>query len=77
MCPTYVKCLKIDKLGVRSDKYIVIRYPKETKGYYFYLADKQKMFVSFRIVFLKKKKFEERINASKVKLVKVQRVELI
>ena len=38
-CPAYVKCLKIDKLEARSDRYNFIGYPKETKGYYFYLAD--------------------------------------
>ena len=47
-CPTYVKCLITDKLGPRSDKCNFIEYPKETKGYYFYLADEQKVFVSLR-----------------------------
>ena len=54
-CLTFYKHLKIDKLGVRSDKYNFIRYSKETKGYYFYLVDKQKVFVNLRIVFLDKK----------------------
>ena len=43
---TYVKYLKTDKLGHRSDKYLFIGYPKETKGYYFYLSDEQKVFIS-------------------------------
>ena len=30
--PAYVKCLKIDKLRPKSDKYLFIEYPKETKG---------------------------------------------
>ena len=38
-CPSYVKHLITDKLGPRSDKYNFIGYPKEIKGYYFYLAD--------------------------------------
>ena len=38
-CPTYVKHFKTDKLGPRFDKYLLIGYPKETKGYYFYLDD--------------------------------------
>ena len=38
-CPAHVKCLKIDKLGPRSDKCLFVRYSKEIKGYYFYLAD--------------------------------------
>ena len=39
-CLAYVKYLKTDKLGSRSDKYNFLRYPKETKENYFYLADK-------------------------------------
>ena len=56
-CPAYVKRLKIDKHKARSDKYIFIGYPKETKGYYCYLTDEQKVLVSLRTVFLKKKNF--------------------
>ena len=47
-CPTYVKCLKTDKLGPRPDKCLFVGYPEETKGYFFYLADEQKVFVSNR-----------------------------
>ena len=54
-CLAYVKYLKIDKLEAKSDKYNFIGYPKKTKGYYFYLADEQKVFVSLRAVFLGKK----------------------
>ena len=38
-CLTYVKHLKINKLGSRSDTYLFIGYPKEIKGYYFCLAE--------------------------------------
>ena len=38
--PVYVKHLKIDKLGSKFDKYLFVGYPKEIKGYYFYLAKK-------------------------------------
>ena len=38
-CSIYVKYLKIDNLGQMSDKYLFIGYPKETRGYYFNLAD--------------------------------------
>ena len=54
-CSTYVKHLKTDKLRAKFDKYIFIGYPKETKGCYFYLADKQKVFASLKTVFLEKK----------------------
>ena len=54
-CPAYVKCLKTDKLILKFDKCLFVEYPKETKGYYFYLTDEQKVFVSNRAVFLEKK----------------------
>ena len=40
-CPAYVMHLEIDKLGQRSDKCLFVGYPKESKGYYFYLPEKQ------------------------------------
>ena len=76
-CSAYIKHLKTDKLGARSDKYIFTGYPKETKGYYFYLTDEQKVFVSLRAVFLKKKFLGERINTSKIELEKVRQIEQI
>ena len=57
-----------DKLESRSDKCSFIGYPKEIKGYYFYLADEQKMFVSLKTVFLEKNFLGEGTNASKVEL---------
>ena len=39
-CLAYIKCLKTDKLEPRYDKCLFVGYPKEIKGYYFYLADK-------------------------------------
>ena len=71
-CPTYIKYLITDKLRPRSDKYLFIGYPKETKRYYFYLTNEQKVFVSLKAVFLGKKFFGEGINASKVELKEVQ-----
>ena len=74
-CPAYVKYLKTDKLGARSDRCNFIGYLKEIKGYYFYIADEQKVFVNLRTVFLEKKFLGEGINASKVDLEEVQQVE--
>ena len=71
-CPTYIKCLITDKLGPRSDKCSFIDYPKKIKGYYFYLADEQKVFVSLKAVFLEKKFLGEGTNASKIELDKVR-----
>ena len=51
--PTYVKCLKTDKLGPRYDKCLFVGYPKAIKKYFFYLADEQKVFVNNKIVFFR------------------------
>ena len=53
-CLAYVKCLITDKVGPRSDKCNFIGYPKEIKGYYFYLADEHKVFVSLKTIFWKR-----------------------
>jgi hypothetical protein len=36
VCEAYVKHLMSDKLTPKSDKYLFVGYPRETKGYYFY-----------------------------------------
>ena len=74
-CPAYVKYLITDKLGPRSDKCNFIGYPKEIKGYYFYLADEQKVFVSLKAIFLEKEFLSEGTVASKVELDEVRQVE--
>ena len=68
----YIKYLKINKLEPRSDKYIFIGYPKETKGYYFYFVNEQKVFVSNKAHFLENKFFSKKINASKIELDEVR-----
>ena len=47
----------------------------ETKGYYFYLADEQKVFVSLKAIFLEKEFLGEGTVASKVELEEVRQVE--
>ena len=74
-CPAYVKCLATDKLGPRFVKSYFIGYPKETKGYYFYQPDEQKLFVSLKATFLEREFLGEGIVASKVELDEVQEVE--
>ena len=54
-CLAYVKHLDSDKLGPNSDWCLFIRYHKETKGYFFYLEDEQKVFVALKATFLEKK----------------------
>ena len=72
-CPTYVKYLKIDKLGLKSDKCLFIRYPKKTKRYYFYLAEEQKVFLSNRTIFLEKVFLGEELMPAKLNLMKFMR----
>ncbi len=74
-CPAYVKRLKTDKLEPKSDKCFFVGYPKETKGYYFYFAEEQKLFVSNRAVFLEKEFLSEGTKSSNVELREVQHVE--
>ena len=51
-CEAYVKRLMTTKLEPRSDKHIFVGYPKETKGYYFYNKEADKVFVARFGVFL-------------------------
>ena len=74
-CPAYVKRLQTNKLIPRSDKYNFVGDPKEMRGYYFYLPTEQKVFVSSKTHFLKKKFLSEGISASKIKLDEVRQVE--
>jgi hypothetical protein len=53
-CEVYVKKLQSDKLTPKSDKCIVVGYPKETLGYYFYNRSEGKLFVARNGVFLEK-----------------------
>ena len=73
-CLAYIKYLKIDELGPKSDKYLFVGYSKKTKGYYFYLAAEQKVFVSSRAVFLEKEFLRKGANACKIELDEVQEV---
>ena len=49
--------------------------PKETKDYYFYQSDEQKLFISNRAIFLEKEFLGEGTNNSDVELEKVHQVE--
>ena len=71
----YVKHLKTDKFGSKFDICLFIGYPKKIKGYYFYLTIEKKMFISSRIVFLKKKNFSEGTNVCKIELDEIHEVE--
>jgi hypothetical protein len=53
-CDADVKHLMPTKLEPRSDKCVFMGYPRETKGYYFYNRQENKVFVAPNAVFLEK-----------------------
>jgi hypothetical protein len=53
-CEAYTKRLMSDKLTPKSDKYFFVGYPRETKGYYFYIKAEGKVFVARNGVFMEK-----------------------
>ena len=63
-CDAYVKRQASDKLASKFDKCLYVGYPKETKGYYFYISYENKVFVARNGVFL--------VNGSKTSLEEVQ-----
>ena len=67
-CEAYVKRLKSDKLGPKSDKCFFVGYPKETNGYYFNHQSENKIVVARNGVFLEKEFLARRSNKSSVQL---------
>ena len=71
-CKVYVKHLTTDKLTPKSDKCFFVGYPKETKGYYFYKRDENKVFVARNGVFLEKEFLSKGVSESKVQLEEIR-----
>ena len=67
-CESHVKRLTSDKLAPKTDKYLFMGYPKETKGYYFYNPSENKVFVAQKAVFLEKEFIFKKNNGTKVQL---------
>ena len=65
-CEAYVRRQISDKLAIKSDKYLFVGYPKETKGYYFYNASENKVFVAQDGVFLEREHISKGTSGSKV-----------
>ncbi|WVZ97784.1 hypothetical protein U9M48_043296 [Paspalum notatum var. saurae] len=66
--PTYVKRLTSDNLTPKSEKCIFVGYPRETKGYYFYNRNENKVFVVRNGVFLEKEFLSKGVSGSSVHL---------
>ena len=67
-CDTYVKRLQPDKLEPKSEKYVLIGYPKETIGYTFYHRSEGKIFVAKNGFFLEKEFLSKEVSGRKVEL---------
>ena len=63
-----MKCQISDKLAPKLDKCLFVGYPKETKGYCFYNASKNKVFVTWNGVFLEREHISKGTSGSKVQL---------
>ena len=73
-CEDYVKCLTSDKLTPKSEKCIFVGYPRETKGYYFYNRNENKVFVARNGVFLEKEFLSKGVSGSSVHLEEIRDV---
>jgi hypothetical protein len=71
-CEAYVKRLMSHKLTPKSDNYLFVRYPRETKGYYLYNKAEGKVFVARNGVFMEKEFLSKGVNGSKVQLEEIQ-----
>ena len=58
----------LDKLDSKSDKCLFVGYPKETKGYYFYIPSENKVFVARNGVFLEREFVSKISSGSKIQL---------
>ena len=68
LCDAYVKKLQPDKHEPKSEKCVIIGYPKETVGYTFYHRSEVKIFVAKNGSFLEKKFLSKEVSGRKVEL---------
>ncbi|KAK8660986.1 hypothetical protein V6N13_051888 [Hibiscus sabdariffa] len=74
-CKAYVKHHMSTKLEPKSEKCIFVRYPKETKGYYFY--NENNVFVARTGVFLEKEFLTNSGKGRNIELEEVQQQQVI
>ena len=70
-CPTHVLKGKPDKLEPKSEVYLFVGYPKETRGYLFHSHIDNKVFVSTNAKFLENDYMNNYTPRSKVVLAKM------
>ncbi|KAK8715759.1 hypothetical protein V6N13_043085 [Hibiscus sabdariffa] len=71
-CQAYVKHQMSTKLEHRSHKCIFVGYLKETKGYYFFNPEENKVFVARTGVFLEKEFLSSKMDRRNIELEEVQ-----
>ena len=71
-CEVYVKRQITDKLAPKFYKCIFVGYPKETKGYYFYIPSENKVFVARNGIFLEREFISKRNSGSRIQLEEVE-----
>ena len=71
-CQSFLKSLIFDKLGPKSDRCNFVGYPNETKGYYFYNRNENKVFVARTAVFLEREMLSKKISERMIDLDKVR-----
>ena len=64
----YVKCLECAKRELKSDKYLFVGYPRETKIYYFYHPQENKLFIALHAIFLEKEFLNAVVSGRKIEL---------
>src|SRR6266536_1779932 len=67
-CDAYVKKLQTNKLEPKSEKCVLIGYPKETVGYTFYHISEGKIFVAKNGSFLEKEFLLKEVSGRKLEL---------
>ena len=67
-CDAYVKKFQHDELKPKSEKYVIIGYPKETIGYTFYHRSEGKTFVAKNGSFLEKEFLSKEVSGREVEL---------
>ena len=71
-CESHVKKLTTDKLESKSTVCLFVGYPKESKGYYSYSKDKNKVFVARKAIFLEKEFLLKKNSGSEIELREIQ-----
>ena len=71
-CEAYVKRQTSNKLEPKSEKCVLVGYPKKTKGYYFFNPTENKILVSRTGVFLEREFVSRKGSGKKIELEEIR-----